>query len=135
VGFYNDRGVIPVISPELSYRELSEFSDRRFASYVHGRLPLMSTRYSLSSEKLRDEKGYVFPVRGEGEYRQVLNSVPLGLFSYVSKLKAAGVNHYLLDLEKDAPDMVNAYRRIISGENIKKPADEYTLGNYREGVQ
>ena len=135
VGFYNARGVIPVISPELSFKELSEFSDKRFASYVHGRLPLMSTKYSLNAEKLTDEKRYVFPVRGEGEYRQVLNSVPLGLFNSVSKLKDAGVNHFLLDLEKEVSVTVATYKKILNGENIKKSADEHTLGNYRQGVQ
>ncbi len=134
VGFYNDRTVIPVISPELSFKELSQFSDKRFAAYVHGRLPLLSTRYSLSSEYLRDAKGYVFPVRGEGEYKQVLNSVPLGLFSSITKLKDAGINQYLLDLEKDVSETVKLYGKIISGENIKKFPGEYTLGNYREGV-
>lgn len=134
-GFYNDRGVIPVVSPELSYTELSGFLDKRFASYVHGRVPLLSTKYSLPAGSLRDERGYVFPVRGEGEYRQVLNSVPLGLFSSVSRLKEAGVNYYLLDLEKDVTGTVDVYRRIISGEKIKKPAGEYTVGNYRDGVQ
>jgi collagenase-like PrtC family protease len=135
VGFYNALGVIPVISPELSFKELSGFSDKRFASYVHGRLPLMSTKYLLETEKLADEKGYVFSVRAEGEYRQVLNSVPLGLFNALSKLKDAGVNHYLLDLEKEACEVITIYKKILSGETVKKPADEYTLGNYRQGVQ
>lgn len=135
VGFYNKRGVVPVISPELSFDEIAQFRDKRFAAYVHGRVPLMSSRYSLPAEKLRDEMGYVFPVRSEGEYRQVLNSVPLGLFSAASRLKDAGVNHFLLDLEKDAAQTVTAYRKILSGTCVKKPSGEYTLGNYRADVQ
>ena len=95
----------------------------------------MSSKYSLDAEKLADEKGYVFPVRAEGEYKQVLNSVPLGLFNELSKLQDAGVNHYLLDLEKDVSVTVETYKKILSGENVKKPSDEYTLGNYRQGVQ
>ncbi|MFZ2455003.1 MAG: peptidase U32 family protein [Candidatus Altiarchaeia archaeon] len=135
VRFYNERGVIPVISPELSFNELSGFSDKRFAAYVHGRLPLMSTRYSLPVEKLTDGMNYVFPVRSEGEYKQVLNSIPLGLFASVSKLKDAGVNRYLLDLEKDVPETVASYKKILSGTGVKKSTEEYTLGNYRGGVQ
>ncbi len=135
VGFYNRRGVVPVISPELSFSEIAGFTDKRFAAYVHGRLPLMSTKYCLRENKLEDLKGYVFCVRSEGEYRQVLNSIPLGLFNQIAKLKDAGVNHYLLDLEKDAAETIKTYRRILSGEMIKKPTGEYTLGNYREGVQ
>jgi len=65
VGFYNRRGVVPVVSPELSFDELSGFSDKRFCVYAHGRVPLMSTKYVLSAERLVDEKGYVFPVRRE----------------------------------------------------------------------
>jgi hypothetical protein len=135
VGFYNAKGIVPIISPELSFKELDEFSDKRFASYVHGRLPLMSTKYSLAPENLVDEMGYMFPVRGEGEYKQVLNSVPLGLFNEVSKLKDAGVKHFLLDLEKDACEIVTTYKKILAGENVKKSTGEYTLGNYRAGVQ
>jgi collagenase-like PrtC family protease len=135
VGFYNAMGVIPVISPELSFKELSEFSDKRFAVYAHGRLPLMSTKYSLDAEILADEKGYVFPVRSVGEYKQILNSVPLGIFNSLAGLKDDGVSHFLLDLEKDVSGTVKTYRQILAGENVKKPSGEYTKGNYRAGVQ
>ena len=134
VGFCNGRGVIPLVSPELSFGQLAGFSDKRFAVYAHGRIPLMSTKYRLDSDALRDEKGYVFPVRAEGDFRQVLNSVPLGLYEHVLKLKERGILHYFLDLEENVPETVSAYRRILSGESIKKSKGKYTLGNYRSGV-
>ncbi|VVB53623.1 Peptidase family U32 [uncultured archaeon] len=135
VGFLNERGITPVISPELSLSELAGLSDKRFAVYAHGRLPLMTTKYLLNEEKLADEKGYVFPVRGELDYKQVLNSVPIGLYGEILKLKEAGIVRYLLDLENDISETVHAYRQIISGEKVKKHPGTYTLGHLKKGVE
>ncbi|MFH0862191.1 MAG: peptidase U32 family protein [Candidatus Altiarchaeota archaeon] len=133
VGFYNKRGLIPVISPELTLKEISAFEDKRFAAYVHGRIPLMSTKYVLKAGELTDELGYTFPVRGEGDMRQVLNSVPFGLFSDILGLKKAGVVEYLLDLEGDVQETISLYQRILSGERINRP-EGYTTGHFRQAV-
>jgi collagenase-like PrtC family protease len=133
VSFYNDRGLIPVVSPELTLTELRDFKDKRFAVYAHGRIPLMSTKYSLREDILKDELGYEFPVRAEYGQKQILNSVPFGLFSEVSKLLESGMVCMLLDLEKDVAQTVSAYRRILSGEKIRKP-DGYTLGHFKQKV-
>jgi collagenase-like PrtC family protease len=134
VGFYNARGVIPVVSPELSFKELSEFRDKRFCVYAHGRIALMSTKYALPDESLLDEKGYVFPVRTELDMRQVLNSVPLGLFDGIRKLEGYGISRYLLDLSGDVSETVAAYRKIMQGSDDRKTKEGYTMGNYRAGV-
>ncbi|MFH1404144.1 MAG: peptidase U32 family protein [Candidatus Altiarchaeota archaeon] len=133
VGFFNRLGLTPMVSPELSISEIVSFKDKRFVVYAHGRLPLMTTKYLLDADSMKDEKGYVFPVRKESDYRQVLNSMPLGLFDWVKRLKDAKVGHYLLDLWGEDPSIVSTYRRILSGENVKKPGN-YTVGNYRDGV-
>ncbi|MBN2251228.1 MAG: U32 family peptidase [Candidatus Altiarchaeota archaeon] len=132
-GFYNSFGIIPVISPELSLAGITALADKRFAVYAHGRMPLMSTKYRLDAESLRDEKGYVFPVRSEGECRQILNSVPIGLFGEAARLREAGVGRFLLDLEDDVCETVKQYKDIFAGKKTKKPKG-YTLGNYRKGV-
>jgi len=136
VALYQSLGMTPVISPELSFVELGKFKDKRFAVYVHGRIPLMTTRYKIDADILTDEKRYSFPVRCEFDYKQVLNSVPLGLYSYITKLYKMGIKEYLVDLsnqKESAYEIVSAYKGIINGEKIKKPRG-YTLGNYREGV-
>ena len=52
--FFN--GCTPIISPELSSEELKEFSTKGFAAFVHGRVVMMNTKYSLLPSKLKDEK-------------------------------------------------------------------------------
>ncbi len=134
VGFYNGNGLVPVVSPELNFDELCEFRDRRFAVYAHGRLPLMTTKYALDAEGLRDEAGYEFPVRHEKGQRQILNSVETGFYGEVGRLMAAGVMEYLLDVGSGAAGTVAAYRRIIAGETVASPAG-YTSGHLRRGVE
>jgi collagenase-like PrtC family protease len=133
--FWADRKVIPIISPELSLRELQEFRDKRFAIYVHGRVPLMSSKYGLEEKNLRDDLGYVFPVRSELDYRQVLNSVPLSLSSEILKLRSCDIVHYLLDLEDAVAETVSDYWRILSGAAVKRKEKEYTFGHFRKGVE
>ena len=93
----------------------------------------MTTKYRLDAAELADERGYVFSVRREGECKQVLNSVPLGLFHKVLTLRECGVTTFLLDAGEDAAETVLTYRRILAGERVKKPAG-YTLGNYAREV-
>jgi collagenase-like PrtC family protease len=133
VSFYNSHGMIPTVSPELTREELLQFSDRRFAVYAHGRIPLMSTKYALREGSLTDEMGYAFPVRAEADIRQVLNSVPYGLWGQVARLAQGGIVQILLDLEDDVPETVEAYRRALGGESIRRPKG-YTLGRFKEGV-
>ncbi|MFH1788884.1 MAG: U32 family peptidase [Candidatus Altiarchaeota archaeon] len=134
VAYYNGLGVTPVISPELSLKEIKTMKDKRFIVYAHGRLPLMTTRFNLDEESLVDERGYVFPVRAELDCKQVLNSVELGLFDGIMGLLDSGIGGFLLDVSGSVGDLVRTYRSILSGERVKKPAD-YTLGNYRRGAQ
>ncbi|ODS42461.1 MAG: hypothetical protein MSIBF_03830 [Candidatus Altiarchaeales archaeon IMC4] len=133
VAFYNDAGLIPVISPELSFREIYGFTDKRFAVYVHGRIPLVTTKYLLGEGSIKDEKNYTFPVRCELDYKQVLNSVQLGIYTDILQLRKNGITTYLIDASENTIETVSAYKRILGGENLKKPSG-YTLGNYRSGV-
>ncbi|MDD5112078.1 MAG: U32 family peptidase [Candidatus Altiarchaeota archaeon] len=134
VAYYNEQGMTPVISPELSLKELYGFADKRFAVYAHGRIPLMTTKYILREKRLTDEKGYTFPAREELDHTRILNSIPLGLYGRVLELKKQDINEYLLDLEDEVAETVAAYRRILAGKPAKKPAAKHTLGNYRNGV-
>ena len=134
VSFYNSLGIIPVVSPELTLTEMTSSKDKRFSVYAHGRIPLMSTKYALKADSLTDEMGYTFPVRAEADNRQVLNSVPYGLYDEILGLRDSGIVEYLLDLDGDAAGTVSQYKRILAGEHIKKPQG-YTIGHFREGVE
>jgi collagenase-like PrtC family protease len=133
VGFFNGRGMVPVISPELTFSELGRFSDKRFAVYCHGRIPLMSTKYALKDGRLRDDAGYTFPVSCELDQRRLLNSVPYGLYGEVIRLRDEGIVYYLLDLDDAPAETVSEYLRILAGSKIKKPSG-YTLGHFKTGV-
>jgi len=136
VGFYNRMGVVPVVSPELSFDELSGFSDKRFCVYAHGRVPLMSTKYALPVDRLVDEKGMCFRCAGRGNISRSSTVVPLGLYNHVLRLMDAGIMCFLLDLDCNVSETVSVYKKILSGEKaVEKPPGEYTLGNYRRGVQ
>jgi collagenase-like PrtC family protease len=133
VGYYNDMGMEPTISPELSIQEISEFSDKRFAVYAHGRMPLMSTKYKLDAEILKDELGYIFPVRKELDNKVIANSVPLGIWGEVKKLIKNDIRHYIVDLWGEPHEVVAEYRDILDGKRVLKRKG-YTLGNYLRGV-
>ena len=133
VAYYQDKNITPVISPELSFRELGAFKDKRFAVYAHGRLPLMTTKYPLKEKTLTDERGFAFPVRSELDYRQIINSIPLGLYNDVLTLKKHGIMEYFLDLTENVSETITAYRNILAGRMMKLPK-EHTRGNYLKGI-
>ncbi len=92
----------------------------------------MTTRYKLSDESLSDGR-YTFPVRKHFDCKQILNSVPLGIFSKAKDLMDANINTFLIDLWGEPDGTVSRYRDIISGKKPKKPKG-YTLGRYADGV-
>ncbi len=133
VNYYNNSGLIPIISPELSLNEIKKFKNKRFCVYAHGRIPLMTTKYCLDADELMDERNYVFPIARESDYKQILNSVPIGLYDKIQELMKKGIKYFLLDPEENAKDYVLTYKRILNGERIIKP-EGYTIGNYKKGV-
>ncbi len=124
-----------IISPELSFQELQQFKNKDFAVLVHGRVILMNTKYEKLPSALKDEKNYTFPVRQEHTYWQILNSVELGLFEEVLKLRNSGINKVFLDLEKDVAATVKIYRDILNGKNISASKRGYTKGHWKRGVE
>ncbi|MBI4980455.1 U32 family peptidase [Candidatus Woesearchaeota archaeon] len=126
---------VPIISPELSFQELRQFHNQNFAVLVHGRVVLMNTKYSCLPSQLKDEKSYVFPVRKESGYWQVLNSVELGLFEEVKRLREAGIGRIFLDLEKDIAATVKTYREVLSGKAVSVSKRGYTKGHWEKGVE
>ena len=128
-------GAMPIVSPELNLSEMLEFKDKNFAVLVHGRPVLMSTKYPLEESSLRDDKGFVFPVRREHNYTQILNSLPLGLFNDITKLR--GINKFFFDLsDGNVERIIRRYKDVLNGKTVKKSARrKHTRGHFSRGVE
>ncbi|MGC9443741.1 MAG: U32 family peptidase [Candidatus Methanospirareceae archaeon] len=137
VAFVHRYGAVPVVSPELTLTELAAFRSKNFAVLVHGRPGLMTTKYPLPLQPLEDEKGFVFPVRREFTYTQILNSRPIGLFNEVLWLCEVGITKFFLDLtDGNAEKIVGLYRDVLAGKTVKKSARrKHTRGHFSRGVQ
>jgi collagenase-like PrtC family protease len=139
LAFLKNRGAIPIVSPELNLAELSAFKNKEFAVFVHGRPILMTTTYPLRAEgSLKDEKGFVFPVRREFRYTQILNSVPIGLFNDVQELYNKGITKYFFDLTDDnAERIIGLYTEdVLAGNPVKKARRrKHTRGHFSRGVE
>jgi collagenase-like PrtC family protease len=129
--YYNG---IAIISPELSSYELKEFQNKNFCVLTHGRVILMNTKYQDLPKNLRDDKNYTFPVRKEHTYLQILNSVELGLFEEVLRLRKLGINKFFLDLDHDTLKTVRLYKKILSGKKPDIDKENYTKGHFEKGV-
>jgi len=129
-------GTVPVLSPELNRAELSALKNKNFAVLVHGRPVLMNTKYPLKEPSLRDERGFVFPVRTEFKYTQILNSLPIGLFNEIQKLCTAGINKFFFDLtDGNAETILWLYKNILDGQPAKKSLRRnHTRGHFNRGV-
>jgi len=125
---------IPVLSPELSLKELLELKNKNFAVLVHGKVVLMNTKYSSLPNTLKDEKQYVFPVRKEHSYYQILNSVEQGWFEEIKKLQDQGIKTFYLDLDHDVHNIVKLYREILAGKKVSYSKKHYTKGHLERGV-
>ena len=128
-------GAVPIISPELSYAELKEFQNKKFAVLVQGRLVLMNTLYLSLPPKLRDEKNFSFPVRKEHSYFQILNSLELGLFEEILKLKEIGIRTFFLDLDSQVGSTVKIYRGLLAGRKVHVDKHGFTKGHWLRGAQ
>jgi collagenase-like PrtC family protease len=126
---------VPIVSPELNLSEMLEFKDKNFAVLVHGRPVLMSTKYPLEESSLRDDKGFIFPVRREHNYTQILNSLPIGLFNDITKLR--GINKIFFDLsDGNAERIIRRYKDVLNGKTVKKSARrKHTRGHFSRGVE
>ena len=137
VAFIKRYGVIPIVSPELNLSELSAFKNKNFAVFVHGRPVLMTTKYPLRERLLKDEKGFVFPVRNEFNCTQILNSVPIGLFNDITKLCDIGITKFFFDLtDGNAERIIGLYKDILAGKPVKKSQRrKHTRGHFNRGVE
>jgi collagenase-like PrtC family protease len=127
---------IPIISPELTFREMADLRSRDFIVMVHGPLALMTTKEPIKDKTLRDFSGRVFRTRRMGGLVQILNCSDLGLFNKVEDLLGAGMKWFFLDPEGKVGRTVDIYKRILSGKrfNDRNARHGHTTGHFGRGV-
>lgn len=127
---------IPVISPELNFRETVALKNKRFIVLVHGDIILMNSKQKLDAQELVDEGGRRFRVRREHGVTEVLNNKQLGLFNKARDYFEAGVRYFLIDVEKDADKFVRIYRKILNNQPFddRRIRKGYTTGHFARGV-
>ena len=101
---------------------------------VQGKVAVMNTLYSGLPLALKDEKGYVFKVRKEAGYYQILNSKELGLVNEVLKLREIGIRRWFLDLDSDVVKKIKWYKELFSGRRVDVSVKEFTKGSFVKEV-
>ncbi|MFA5258995.1 MAG: peptidase U32 family protein [Candidatus Pacearchaeota archaeon] len=136
VAYLEGLGTFPLISPELSIKEQTEFKNKNFATLVHGKLRLMTLAHLLPQGIIADEKGFKFKVSKIYNGCEILNEKELGLFNKSKNLLSSGINNFFIDTDKNVSEIVNIYRQILDGKTIdvSKIKNDYVLGWSEKGV-
>lgn len=141
------------LSPELTLKEIAQLAHfGPVECIVHGNFPLMVSEHDLKGGIfprggsrdicLKDEKGFVFPVRTDTHGRTyILNSRDLCMLEYVQELIRAGVNSMRMEAgtydARTTEKITQAYREAIDKSSVyRKCSDlfEHTTGHYFRGV-
>ena len=139
------------LSPELKLKEIKTLKSYGSTEcIVHGNFPLMVSEHDLArglSPKgagdvcLKDEKGFVFPVKTDLQDRTyIMNSRELCMLEHVPDLIKAGVDCLRIEAKtydrETTERITRAYRDAIDNCGKKKCNDfgEYTTGHYFRGV-
>jgi len=155
-----------VLSPEMNLEQVKEVSSRvRTECVVHGRLLIMESEHCMiaaltgsgsmhdssrgwDSFRLKDEKGFVFPVRTDSMGRtHIFNSKELCLLEDIPRLVEAGVSRFRIDARMTDPSItgqvVGSYRDAIDSyydehkagdRKCRDISEEFTRGHYHRGV-
>ncbi len=133
---YKNNDITPIISPELSLRELRNFRNKRFITLVHGKIRLMTLRHELGEGTIKDEKGRAFITGKIRNGTEITNEKELGLLSKASTLVSAGMNNLFIDTDRNVREIIKFYRRILNNEKVNdgRIKNKYILGWSYRGV-
>ena len=120
ISFIRKYDAIPLVSPELSLRELGQFQDKDVVVFCHGDIVLVNTMIDPETGELIDEKGSKFRVRKEDGYWQILNSHPFGLFDAVHGLRTQGFTQFYIDRQGRSADSVRLYRTLLNNGVVNR---------------
>jgi putative protease len=149
---YGEFGQRVTLSPELTLKEIKNLTAYGSTEcIVHGNFPLMVSEHDLARGLfpggtgevcLRDEKGFVFPVKTDLQGRTyIMNSRETCMLEDIPYLIKAGVDCLRIEAKtydrKTTERITRAYREAIDNCGVKmKCSDfgEYTTGHYFRGV-
>jgi hypothetical protein len=135
IQFFNKYDITPLISPELSLAELSQFKIKDAVIFCHGDIALMNTKIDPKTTELVDEKGSKFCVRKEDDYWQILNSRPYGVFDDIHTLVKQGYTQFYIDRQGRGADSVRLYRTLLAHGVVNRRARRgYTSGHLYKPV-
>ncbi|MBN1157467.1 U32 family peptidase [Candidatus Woesearchaeota archaeon] len=128
---------IPIISPELNFKEIISLKNKRFIVMAHGDIVLMTAKEKIKAPELIDEEGRHFKVRKNDDFVEILNCKQLGLFNKLNDYARNGIKYFYIDLMKDVGKYVRIYRKIINKEKFddSKIRKGYTTGQFSRGVE
>ncbi len=133
--YYQDMGAFPIISPELSIPELTEFKNKDFGVFIHGKIRLMTLAHQLNKPEISDKKG-TFIINKIRNGSEVINNKELGLFNKIRPLIKSDINSFYIDTDNNVREVVSIYKQILDGKtpDVSKIRQNYVLGWSRKGV-
>jgi len=136
VNYLESLGAYPIISPELAIAEQTGFKNKNFASFVHGKIRLMTLAHHMPEGVIKDEKGFNFKINKIQNGSELLNEKELGLFNKIRPLLKSGINNIFIDTETNIENITKIYRQILDGKTIDvtKLKNNYVLGWSEIGV-
>jgi hypothetical protein len=136
VNSYAKQEIVPIISPELSFKQLQDFSDKRFMVYVYGRLPLMTIKSKIKGQALTDEENREFPLEHTDSYTLLYNERPLGITGTdLKRLLTNEITYFYCELEDDVPALVTYYKKMLTDEPVRFPLKrKLTKGHFETDV-
>jgi hypothetical protein len=136
LNYYQNLKAKPIMSLELSSRELEDFKNKDFVVLVHGKIRLMTLAHDLKEGKVKDERKFNFYIQKIFNGIEVLNEKELGLFNNVNFLLKSGINQFYIDTEENLEQILKIYRNLLDNKpasfsSLKK---NYVLGWNRQGT-
>jgi collagenase-like PrtC family protease len=134
--YFKALGAKPIVSPELSLYELSQFKSKDFVVLAHGKIRLMTIAHEIKEGTLKDDRGFDFHTKSIFNGTDILNGKELGLFNKVKNLMRSGINQIYVDTDQNVEQVLNAYRNILDGKtaNASEIQNNYVLGWAKCGV-
>jgi hypothetical protein len=135
IDFWGKLGAATVISTELSLSEMGGLANKNVAVLVHGDVALVNTLINPGAAELMDARGETFRVRREGDYWQILNSRPFGVFDDIRQLVKLGFRQFFIDIEGKGAAFVALYKKVLAGGSTgRRQRRGYTSGHLYKPV-
>jgi collagenase-like PrtC family protease len=136
VSYFSNHNSLPIISPELSLRDLKKFKDKRFIVMVHGKIRMMTLRHDFDKKQITDQKGAKFYINKIHNGSEIINEKEFGLLSKSKQLLDSGINNFFIDTDKNVSEIVSFYKKVLDNKHVddSRIKKDYILGWAYRGV-